>query len=754
MVARTSSERPFEAELRFTDVYRQHRDAPPAIREAACLRAQLPDTLGPIEAGDLIAGRAQPRLVGFSPDEWGTAAFGYYHLPQALREALDAHGADRALRDRVEAMIEFWDAESTAARVRAAYPPALAAALPSDDWMTTYGVAFPLYRLTGGTPDHARLVRLGLPGLARDVRAQRDAARDAGRDTALFDGMLAALDVVADACRHYAAEARARVAATGDPSRRADLRDMAEALEHLITVPPQSFREGLQLVWLYALVGDIRNHGRLDFALGGLLARDLDAGRLSDDDALRLLQSLWQLMADRETRVHNRVIVGGRGRPDEAAADRFTRLAMEATRTVLEPEPQLSLRFYDGQDPALFDTALDVIGAGRTFPILYNDDVNVPAVAAAFGVSEAEAEQYVPFGCGEYVLAHRSVGTPSGVLNLLKALEVTLHDGTDPMTGRPVGLARGRFEEFETFDDLWAAYAAQVEHYVARLAEQEALEYAVAAREAPCLLLSMLYDGCVERGRGVFDPATPRDAPYLGGTLETYGNANVADSLTAIQDLVYDRKLIAPDRLLAALAADFEGFDRERRLLLDAPKYGNDDPRADAMMVRVHDHVCQTTRAQADRVGLHSYLVVVINNAANTLLGAWTAASADGRRARAPMANGNAPSSGADRRGLTAVLNSMRRPSAHVHAGAVQNLKLSPDLFRARRPELRALLGTYFDEGGAQAMITVVSRGDLERAMACPEDYGHLFVRVGGFSARFVDLGRDVQMEILQRTLY
>jgi len=272
----------------------------------------------------------------------------------------------------------------------------------------------------------------------------------------------------------------------------------------------------------------------------------------------------------------------------------------------------------------------------------------------------------------------------------------------------------------------------------------------ITGRQSPGRRLSLPCGDGVGRGRPFYDGG----ARNLGGTLETYGNANAADSLTAIKDLVYDRKLITPAGLLDALAADFEGFDYERRLLLDAPKYGNDDDRADAMLCRVHEHVCTVTRAQAARVGLHSYLVVVINNAANTLLGAWTAASADGRRARTPMNNGNAPSSGSDRKGMTALLNSMVKPSTAIHAGAVQNMKFSPELFRMRRPELEALLGTYFENGGAQAMITVVRRGDLEAAMERPEEYGHLFVRVGGFSARFVDLGRDVQTEILQRTLY
>jgi pyruvate-formate lyase len=750
LVPATSPVHPFQVELRFTETYLRHRDAPVALREARCLEVQAETLFQPIRTGDLLAGRVLPGLVGFSPDEWGGCAFGFYHLPKAIREAMAVHSLAPETHRRVQEMLAFWDEESTAARVRRAYPPELAAYLPSDDWMDTPGVAFPLYRLTGGNVDYEKLMRLGLPGLAREVEHHRQEAADRGQDPALLEGLAIALNTLVGVCRRYENEARHLAELEPDRERQAELEAMARALANLREAPPQTFREAAQLFWLYALLGDIRNHGRMDVYLGGFLARDLDAGVLTEAEALRLLQSLWRLMADRETRVHNRVIVGGLGRPDEASADRFALLAMEATRTVHEPEPQLSLRFYEGMDPALMERALDVIAEGRTFPMLYNDEVNVPSVMAAFGVGRAEAEQYVPFGCGEYVLEHRSLGTPSGVINLLKALEVTLYNGVDPTTGRPMGLALGGLADFGTFEALWEAYARQVEHHVRLLAEQQALEYRVAGEQAAFLLHTLLYDDCLERGRALLDGGVR----YLGGTLETYGNTNAADSLTALKALVYDSRRLTPAEALAALADDFAGHDRTRRLLQDAPKYGNDDDRADAMLLRVHDHVCGVTRAQAERVGLHSYLVVVINNAANTLLGHGTGASPEGRQAGTPMNNGNAPSSGNDRKGMTAMLNSIAKPATDTHAGAVQNLKFSPELFRTRRPELRALLETYFARGGAQAMITVVRRGDLEAAMATPELYPHVFVRVGGFSARFIDLSRDVQLEILQRTLY
>jgi len=183
-------------------------------------------------------------------------------------------------------------------------------------------------------------------------------------------------------------------------------------------------------------------------------------------------------------------------------------------------------------------------------------------------------------------------------------------------------------------------------------------------------------------------------------------------------------------------------------------KYGNDDAEADAMLLRVHNHICNFTREQASKVGLHHYLVVIINNHANTILGRKTNASADGRSAFCPLANANAPASGKDKNGLTSMLNSIVKPPTTVHAGSVQNIKFSRELFNQQRDATRALLDTYFDGGGSQAMITVLGKEDLKNAMKDPGNYQNLMVRVGGFSARFVELDKDVQEEILARTLY
>lgn len=738
----------FKTELKFTETYKKCIHAHPAIREAKCLDAQYPDYFVPIKTGDLFAGRISHGLVGFSIDEWGPTAFGYYCRFEEVEKCLRKFDYTTKEEKEIREMIKFWEKEDTSNKLREAYPAEMKKWLPSDDWMNSSGIAFPLYRLTGGNIDNDKFLSLGIPGLKKEIQKRLEVAEEESKK--FYEGALLALEVLVKVAKHYSAQAKYLAEETNDDKRKRELFEIADTLDIIIESKPKTMREAIQLFWLYSLISDIRNHGRMDVYLGDFYMNDLASGVLTEAEALRLLQSLWKLMADRNTVVHGRIIIGGKGRRNEKNADEFALLAMEASRTVLEIEPQLSLRIYEGMDKRLFEKALDVIGEGRTYPIIYNDDVNIPSVVKAFDFTPIEAEQYVPYGCGEYILEHQSFGTPSGVINLLKALEVTLHNGIDPLTGKLIGLQLGTFYDFKTFDDLWKAYKKQVEFFVDLMAQQEVIEYKIAGDSAPFLFASILYDDCLEKGKGLFEGGIR----YLGGTLETYGNTNTADSLTAIKKMIFDQGKLSKEELLLALDNNFEGFENLRGELLKQPKYGNDNNEADSMLVNVHEHVCNYVMNQRNKVDLHSYLVVIINNSANTLMGHYTSASADGRLSGTYMNNGNAPSGGSDKEGVTAMLNSIVKPDTSIHAGAVQNMKFSRRMFKENREELKALLKTYFERGGQQAMITVVNKNDLENAMKEPEKYQHLFVRVGGFSARFVDLSEDVQRDILSRTLY
>ena len=713
----------------FTETYRAHESDDVSLREGYCIAVQSRYEFLPMQRGELLAGRKRVIPVGFSNEPLLGRSVSWFVDRVRAMQALENDGASEAEIEDAKALLAFWEMQETRKNLRAAYPEDVKEALPEDIYWEHSEVAFPLYRVVGAYMDYDKLLRLGVGGLKKEIASYPE--------NGFYRGCLIALDALSDVARRYAQNERE----LGNEA-------LADALERIAEDAPQTFLEAIQLAWLYSLISGVLNYGRMDDYLGGYLARDLDAGRITEAEALDILCCLWRLVDERKTVFHGRIIIGGRGRKNEADANRFAMLAMEASRIVAEAEPQLSLRFYEGQDPALMQKALDVIGEGKIYPMLYNDDVNIPSVEKAFRVPHEEAEQYCFFGCGEYVINKKSIGSPNGVINLLKALEVTMYNGYDMLYEKPCGLQKGAFSDFHSFETFYAAYKEQLAYYIGILARQQKQEYEFCAGVGSFLFISMLMDDCLARGKSLLAGGVQD----LGGTLETYGNINTANSLYAIKTLVFEQKRIAPETLLKALKADFIGFEKERDLLLNAEKYGNDEDGVDALAVDLHEFVCNTVRDQ--RVGLHSYMVVIINNEANTVLGRFTGASADGRKAREPMANANNPAGGTDRNGVTAMLNSLVKLRTDIHAGAVQNMTFSPELFNGSRPILEALLKTYFKNGGQQCMINVLHRGDLEDAILHPERHQSLLVRVGGFSARFVTLSKDVQREIASRTLY
>lgn len=742
----------FSMEINFTDTYRKYKNDDISIREAMCIKAQFPAILTEIKDGDLFAGRVKYGEVGFSPQFGG---FGYFSNEFAIVDAIEKGNISPEQREKVMDLLIFWRKETTTRKIEAEFTADMNKVLCREKltefpFLYEPEIATPLYRMAGVYIDYEKLIQLGIPGLVAEAEEYRAKAAAEGGNVKLYEGMLIVLEHFIEICKFYKAQALELSDATDNSARKSELKVMADVLENISREKPDSFREALQLAWLYSTVCGSLEFGRMDVYLGDFYARDIDSGRIKEEEALEMVMSVWKLIGDLIVDVDGRVIIGGKGRPNEENADRFALVAMEASKRINNILPQLTLRFYEGMNPKVMQKAIDVIGSGCTFPLLYNDDVNIPAVSRAFDVPAEEAQHYVPYGCGEYVLNHRSYGTPSGSINLLKALEVTLHNGTDPVTGFQSGLRTGELKDFKTFDRLFEAYKKQVAYFVEILADHEELEYKVLGGSASYLYMSMLYDDCMERGKGMFSGGLR----YLGGTLETYGNVNTADSLTAINELVYDKKVLTAEKLLEVLDNNFNGYDNEHKMLLDCPKFGNDDEKADEMLVGVHDFVCNTIRDQKNRTGLHSYLAVIINNGMNTTLGRWGGASADGRRAGGAMANANTPAGGNDKKGVTAMINSITKPDHGIHAGAVHNMRFGKDMFEKNRDQFEALLKTYFKKGGNQAMITVVNKADLEKAMEEPEKYKNLFVRVGGFTARFVDLPKDVQREVFSRNTY
>lgn len=724
----------------FTAAYRTGTAQSPHIRETLCENVQFPAALVPPRPTDLLAGKRIYPEVGYSVQYGG---LGYYFVSAGFDAAVAAreHSADELAE--WEDLRHFWTARQTSRRCWDSFPDFVQKRLPGqyDGARSLEMPAYPLYRMAGLMPDYGKLIRLGIGGLEKEITARLGNDGDGN----MVDFLHAALEAVRRLrrCIAHCQSLANRLAAAGSPH----AARMECALAGLQSHAPETFHEGLQLILLTSTLTGTINFGRLDVVLGPLLCGDLDSGRLSWNAALELMRNFHTILEEEILHFDGRIIVGGRGRSHIKEADRFAMLAMETTDSLDLPLPQLTLRFHNDQDPALLQKAYGVVGRGKTFPMLYNDEVNVPAVGKAFGLDRGTAEQYLPFGCGEYMIDHQSCGTPNAIINLQRCLESAINHGKCLRSGETIGPDFGGLEEFGDFEALWDAYARTVEYFVEALGTAQSAIYRTTGEECPFSLVSLLYDDCLERGRPLFDGGIR----YLGGTNETYGNINTADSLLSIRELVFEDRSCTAEELLTALRENWKGHELLRRKCRETPKFGNDDDEADACLCRVHNHICHTTTAFAPP-GLHHFLVVVINNNHNTLWGKSTSASADSRAAGDPLAPGNAPGMGFDTNGLTAVLNSQAKPDPNIHAGAVQNVKLNRSLPGQHPAQYRALFDTYFRRGGTQAMITVTNRADLLAALDHPENYPHLLVRVGGFSARFTDLDRATQQEILART--
>lgn len=728
----------------FTDTYKKYSNISIGKREIECMRVQIPYFFCDVEKDDLFVGRRVKPAISFLPQGNGYA---YCLEDEKLKNLSENKQLTSENAKIAYELLEFWKTENTQFKTREAYPPKMKEVLFTDDWSTPV-IGAPLYRMSGTQCDFDKLIRLGIRGLRSEI-ATFKAKNTSPENKELYAGMENALNLFSETALFYA-DAIHKEAESASLERKKELLVIEKVLRKIATDKPASTREGIQLMFLYSMISGTLNYGRMDEYLGDLYISDLENGTIDEEEAIRLLSSLWNLFDSLNYVWGARVIVGGKGRRNEVNADRFALVAIEAVNRVRGVVPQFTLRFYKGQNPDLYEKALDTIATGNPYPMLYNDDVNIPAVMKSFKVSYEEATSYLPFGCGEYVLYHRSVGTPSGVINLLQALSVTLNKGINPVTKKPMGLPASQLGNFETFEKLFDAYKRNVELYVEQLAYQERFEYDMAAKTAPFYFFSMVYDDCIKRGKAIYDGGVR----YLSGTLESYGNTNTADSLAAIKKLVYDEKFFSLDQIIAMTDANFEGYEKEHKMLLDAPKYGNDNNYVDEIKVEVDKHVCTVTQNMNEKAKLHSYLVVVINNSANTSMGLVTAATPDGRKAFTFMANANSAVGGADKSGVTAYLNSIVKSDPSLHAGSVQNMKFSKEMMSTYRNQTEILLQTYWEKGGTQCMINCLGREDLINAMKHPDQYANLIVRVGGFSARFVELPKEVQLEILSRTMY
>lgn len=443
----------------FTECYRTFSDTEICAREAACMRVQFQNILQPIRSNDLLAGRISLLPIGFMPQptlEKGQGV-GYYCDETLLREwAADALLSKEEQRI-LWGLIYYWQQNTTKARTEHLYTADQWQYMTHGEYHSLPGVAVPLYRLAGTQLHFTRLLENGLSGLRTCVQRQMD------RNPAFLNAADDMLAMLQEICLAYAEQAETQMVDCDD-TRRGELSEMVASLRRLAVGAPQTFRDAVQLVHLYTLISGTFNYGRMDEYLTAFYFRDLDAGRLDEEGAKRLLKALWRCMQDRNLMMDARVILGGRGRrvADPMQADEFALVVMDVSHEVHDTLPQLTLMCNAGMSPRLWHKAMELLGDGTTYPILYNDDVNIPAFANALKVPESVSTDYIPFGCGEYMLYHKGLSTPSGGINLLALLNKCLTTGLRPERYPFHSANQPAVCYYQTFDEFYQYYLGSI----------------------------------------------------------------------------------------------------------------------------------------------------------------------------------------------------------------------------------------------------------------------------------------------------
>jgi len=552
----------------------------------------------------------------------------------------------------------------------------------------------------------------------------------------------------------YAELAQRMAHETGDAGDRLRLEGMAEACGRVPGRGARTLFEATQALLLAHILTcgedgiNANSIGRLDQFLNPYYEADVAAGRLSHGDAVQLMEELaCKLYLEYDVQA---ITTGGLDRDGEDAANEMTYAVLEATRNVGFVR-DVSVRVSASSPPALIEEAAGLVARGGGIPFFFNDDCYVPALTDR-GLAAQDARDYAPIGCIELTIPGRAnPHAVSGWFNAAKCLELALFDGQDPRTGEQLGPRTGLLTDFAACDELYAAYTEQVECWAARMV-YHCNRGELAQREwGPLPCWSVLTDDCIARGRDITDGG----AVYNYHSVCFLGTANTADSLCALRKLLFDEQTVGAEDVLAALRADFEGFEPLRkRLLTGAPKYGNDVEEVDAVASQVADEFITLMDRQRSPLG-GRYFVHLFSFLANIEFGQQTGATPDGRRAGEPLAYSLSAHQGRDQEGVTAMLKSLARlPHDRAAGASAAIIDLDPKLVAGEDglERLAQLIRTAIRLRIGQLQFNVTTAERLRLAQDDPERYGNVPVRVAGYSQMFRLLTKDLQEHVIART--
>ena len=557
------------------------------------------------------------------------------------------------------------------------------------------------------------------------------------------------------------------------PKYTASMRELAEICQNLQNRPAQSFHEALQSTWFLFVVLHMESNassfspGRLDQILYPYYQKDLAEKKMDDDQALEMIECLW-LKFNEIVYLRNKnsakyfagfpigfnVAVGGQDENGNDASNALSHLLIQAQEDIGLPQPNLSVRLFEHTDQALLTHAVKCVSKGSGMPQFFNDKAIVSPLMD-LGISKQDALNYAIVGCVELTTHGNNLGwSDAAMFNMNKVLELTLNHGKCLLTGKQMGPDLGSLSTYASFSDLEVAYQKMMDYFIEKMIPCcEGVEKA----HIDCLptpFLSAVIDDCMDKGMDV----TAGGAHYNLSGIQMIQVANLADSLAAIKELVYDKKKVDASHLEKALQNNFVGDEVLRQMLLHrVPKYGNDVAWVDELGAKWALYFREQLRKYKNyRNGpYHTGMYTV---SAHVPMGQNVGASADGRFAQDPLADGGLSAVyGRDIQGPTAVLKSVSKmDNSCTTNGGLLNMKFLPDFFKTEAgiTKFCNFLRAFVDLEVPHIQFNVVSKENLLDAQKHPDQYRSLTVRVAGYTAYFTELAGDLQNEIIARTSY
>ncbi len=585
---------------------------------------------------------------------------------------------------------------------------------------------------------------------------------------------LQAMDIACDAAivfaERHADLAEEMAAAEDDEVRRAELERIAEVCRWVPAHAPRDFWEAIQMYWFVHLGTvtelngwDAMNPGHLDQHLQPFYEKGLADGTLDRDGAKELLEALWIKFNNhpappkvgvtaKESGTYNdftNINFGGLRADGSDGVSDLSYLLLEVVDEIRLLQPQANVQVSAKTPDRFLKEAAKVIRKGYGYPSVFNADT-VTAEQVWAGKSMEDARQGGTSGCIETGTFGKESYILTGYLNVPKILEIALHDGVDPASGKQIAPKTGDPTSFRSFEDVYAAFRTQLEYFVDVKVEVNQYIESMYARYAPAPFLSVVIQDCIENARDYNDGGARYNTTYI----QCCGIGTTTDSLSAIRTHVFDEERVDMARLVGALGADFENEEHLRQTLLNrTPKYGNDDDRADTLMQRIYASLFDTIDGRPNTKG-GKYHLDMLSTTCHVYFGTRVGATPDGRHACLPISDGTSPAHGADRYGPTAVCKSLGKMDQVKSGGTLLNQRFLPQVLEGDTgiDRLADLVRTYFRLGGHHIQFNVVGTETLRDAQAHPDQYRDLLVRVAGYSDYFVDIGKDLQEEIIART--